>query len=161
MVPDGAYSPLNAQAALSAYDSFWGLLLPLSVPGRVADIWRAYLQQRVMRAAGLRVAFAAAPLVTQDRNAHNDLGDFSAEDKLYREASALIEWLREWHGGASATSLPELMLELWRAAVERGHLGQADVARLELWLQALQDAQYSFPPLKESWKTSVDGAGEL
>jgi hypothetical protein len=36
---DGMYSPYNAQATLHHYSAFWGMLLPVSVHGRVSDIW--------------------------------------------------------------------------------------------------------------------------
>ena len=37
--PDGVYSPYNAQATLHEQSAFWGMLLPVSVHGRVSDIW--------------------------------------------------------------------------------------------------------------------------
>ena len=43
-------------------------LLPISVHGRVTDIWRAYFTQRLLWGCGYRVAFAY-PWVTQYRNA--------------------------------------------------------------------------------------------
>ena len=46
MALDGwAVSPFNAQATLFWRDCFWGLLLPVSVHGRVSDIWRGYIAQ--------------------------------------------------------------------------------------------------------------------
>ena len=45
MVPIGSYAPYNAQATLHKYSSLWSLLLPVTVHGRVSDIWRGYFAQ--------------------------------------------------------------------------------------------------------------------
>lgn len=37
--PENVYSPYNAQATLHEYGAFWGMLLPVTVHGRVSDIW--------------------------------------------------------------------------------------------------------------------------
>lgn len=58
LVPEGSYTPYNAQATLHTYDAFWGLLLPMSVPGRVSDIWRSYLTQKIMKELGLFLVYA-------------------------------------------------------------------------------------------------------
>ena len=52
-LPAHVVAPFNAQSTLWAYSGFWGLLLPISVHGRVSDIWRSYVVQRVMADAGL------------------------------------------------------------------------------------------------------------
>ena len=36
---DDSYSPYNAQATLHEACAFWGMLLPVTVHGRVSDIW--------------------------------------------------------------------------------------------------------------------------
>ena len=40
--------PYASQATLHTYEALWSLLLPITVHGRVTDIWRAYLAQRLM-----------------------------------------------------------------------------------------------------------------
>jgi hypothetical protein len=39
MIPTSTYSPYNAQATLHLYSALWSLLLPITVHGRVSDIW--------------------------------------------------------------------------------------------------------------------------
>ena len=63
-LPAGVMAPMNAQALLVARAALWGLLLPVSVHGRVSDIWRSYAWQRLLWGCELRVAFSA-PLVKQ------------------------------------------------------------------------------------------------
>ena len=58
------------------------MLLPISIHGRVSDIWRSYVTQRLMWLAGGRLAFGP-PLVTQHRNVHDYLADFDSEVPLY------------------------------------------------------------------------------
>lgn len=65
-LPSGVMAPMNAQALLVARAALWGLLLPVTVHGRVSDIWRSYAWQRLLWGCELRVAFSA-PLVKQAR----------------------------------------------------------------------------------------------
>ena len=44
-VPQTQVTPYNAQATLHFYNSFWALYLPVTVAGRVSDIWRSYFSQ--------------------------------------------------------------------------------------------------------------------
>lgn len=85
VLPPSAYAPTNAQAAIHTYAALWSTLLPVTVHGRVADIWRGYMAQRVFHDLGLAVVFAAQR-VNQTRNAHNYLADMSAEQDLYFKA---------------------------------------------------------------------------
>ena len=50
MVPiHTTFIPYNAQATLHTYKALWAMLLPISVKGRVSDIWRSYFSQRIFR----------------------------------------------------------------------------------------------------------------
>ena len=66
VIPSGTMAPFNAQATVFGKAAFWGLLLPITVHGRVSDIWRSYFTGRIMWEAGQRLAFAS-PFVTQVR----------------------------------------------------------------------------------------------
>lgn len=55
--PPHSFSPYNAQATLHKYSALWSLLLPVTVHGRVSDIWRSYFFQRIARDYGIRVVF--------------------------------------------------------------------------------------------------------
>ena len=76
---------MRVQATLHTYRALWGLLLPISVHGRVTDIWRAYFTQRLLWDIDMRIAFSL-PWVTQIRNVHNVLADFNSEVPLYQQA---------------------------------------------------------------------------
>jgi hypothetical protein len=53
-------------------------MLSLQVHGRVSDIWRSYVAQRILWDSSFQIAFAP-PMVTQLRNPHNYLADMQSE----------------------------------------------------------------------------------
>lgn len=141
------FCPYNAQATLHTRAALWTLLLPITVHGRVSDIWRSYFAQRLMADVDLAVVFHP-PLVVQFRNSHNYLADFDSEGPLYLQAGTLVEQLAAWH--SCAETLPERMESLWIMLYERGYVQQADVALLQAWLATLLELQYAFPEVKHS-----------
>ena len=56
----------NGQATIFGKAALWGMILPITVHGRVSDIWRSYFTRRIIWEAGQRLAFAS-PFVTQVR----------------------------------------------------------------------------------------------
>ena len=153
MIPARVLTPYNAQATLHLKAGFWGLLLPVSVNGRVSDIWRSYFFQRLFWDVGLRVGFMARPLVTQDRNIHSNLADFNAEDDLYQKSEQLIDFLQQWEG--KSATLTGRIEELWVALYEHEYIDILDVTIVQLWLQALIDAGYRFPDLQAVRKKPI------
>ena len=67
--PLNTYAPYNAQATLHMHNALWSLLLPVTVHGRVSDIWRGYFAQKVFAKMGTHLLFSP-PIVRQDRNVH-------------------------------------------------------------------------------------------
>merc|ERR1712048_91978 len=136
VVPPQTMAPFNAQATLFTQKAFWGLLLPISVHGRVSDIWRSYIIQRLMWDVGLHVGFAE-PWVQQIRNAHTYLADFQSELPLYLTAGGLIHFLVGWRPSTTITSTETLMSvieELTIALYEIGIIEQVDVELQQAWL---------------------------
>jgi hypothetical protein len=56
-IPQNIVTPYNAQATLHFYDAFWALYLPVTVAGRVSDIWRSYFTQSLFSSLGLSIGF--------------------------------------------------------------------------------------------------------
>ena len=152
LVPKGVLTPYNAQATLHLQPSFWALLLPITVHGRVSDIWRSYFAQRLFWDVGLQVGFLPRPVVVQDRNPHSNLGDLDAERDLYQKSEHLVEFLGKWEG--KGRTLIERVEELWVALYERQYIEHADVLLLQRWLQALIDVGYKFPEIVKSPSSS-------
>jgi hypothetical protein len=143
-IPAKHYAPYNAQATWHLYPSLWSMLLPHTVHGRVADIWRGYMFQRLAQDIGIRLLMAPA-MVVQDRNSHAYLADFDSEEQLYKRATRLLEQLSTWE--ATSTTFPGRIEELWIFMYEHGYLGKADVYLVQSWLQSLIDCGYRFPEL--------------
>ena len=146
MIPTGVLTPYNAQATLHFESAFWALLLPITVHGRVSDIWRSYVAQTLFWDCDLQVGFISRPLVVHDRTEHSDLADLDAERDLYMKSEHLVKFLGSWK--ATGTTLPERIEELWIALYERQYIELNDVELLQHWLQSLFQAGYTFPALR-------------
>lgn len=150
-VPLGTMSPFNAQATLwTSPDAFWGLYLPVSVHGRVSDIWRSYIFQRLAKYLCLQIAFSVSPWVEQRRNAHSYIADLDAEHDLYFKTERLLEFLDTWTSSGESIKLPDLFLDLYVALYEREYVHAADVKLSRMWIEELREAGYSFPPIRQS-----------
>ena len=147
MVPTGVMTPYNAQATLHFSSGFFGLFLPVTVNSRVSDIWRSYFTQRLFWDVGIKLGFAARPLVVQDRNGHSYTKDLSGESDLYLRGKELVKFLGQWKG--QGRTIVERTEELWIALYEREYIEEADVKLVQQWLQFLIDVGYKFPLLKE------------
>ena len=119
-IPKHILAPYNAQATLHFYEAFWGLYLPITVPGRVSDIWRSYFTQALFPKLDLHLAFLPRPIVTQDRNPHSITGDFAAEQDLYLKTSALVNVIFNIQKTNNFTSVPTALEEVFIAMFERG-----------------------------------------
>jgi hypothetical protein len=134
LIPSSAYSPYNAQATTHLYNAFWGLYLPITVPGRVTDIWRSYITQRIMKDIGLHVLYTP-PIVNHECSAHDYLSDFVAERDLYDKTTKLLEFLDGW--ASNAETLSERIFDLWICLYERDYIGLHDVKAVKEWLNVL------------------------
>eukprot|EP01047_Picozoa_sp_COSAG01_P009031 COSAG01_NODE_365_length_18082_cov_9.136518_13_plen_608_part_00 len=144
-MPSGTMSPFNAQATLFSRSCFWGMLLPVTVHGRVSDIWRSYFTTRLMWSVGQRVAFSS-PWVTQCRNPHSYMADFDAELDLYSRAGPLVAWLLEWQPMATtfAGQIEELAILMFEMDLLHESL---DVDLAVAWLHDLQAVGVELPSL--------------
>ena len=150
-VPLGTMSPFNAQATLWATPTaFWGLYLPVSVHGRVSDIWRSYIFQRLAKEVCLQVAFSVSPWVEQRRNVHSYIADLDAEHDLYFKTGSLLDFLNTWVPPDSVSTISDMFIELYISLYEREYVHSADVKLSRMWIKELADIGYSFPALSNS-----------
>ena len=145
MIPTGVLTPYNAQATIHFKSSFWALLLPVTVTGRVSDIWRSYFAQRLFWDCGLQVGFTERPLVVHDRSEHSNLGDLDAERDLYMKSEHLVKFLGSWKG--KTKTLVKRIEELWIALYEHQYIELEDVTLVQYWLESLLQVGYMFPEL--------------
>ena len=128
-VKSGVISPFNAQATVFTSSGFELMLLPVTVHGRVSDIWRGYIAQTV--SIGCNLVFSS-PWVTQKRNSHNYLADFDSELPLYTQASALVQYLeRQTYSNVSSA-----MQDIY----EHGIVDKGDVILARAWESDVQRA---------------------
>lgn len=144
-LPPGVFAPYNAQATVHLYEAFWGLLLPVTVHGRVSDIWRAYLTQKLMWDVGQVLSFHPS-YVIHDRVAHDYLKDFQSEQDLYYKATALVGFLSKWT--SDAPTLVERLEQLWAALYMRGFVEMGDLRMAQAWIRDLLAVGYEFPDLQ-------------
>jgi hypothetical protein len=142
-IPAGTYAPWNAQATLFLNNSFFGLVLPVTVSGRVSDIWRSYITTRLLQEAGMHVVFIT-PIVDQHRNPHSYSADFQEELDLYGKVYKLIEVL-ETTAAAPESRMQDVYLMLMKEIVAAGILRQADYDLARAWVLDLQSVGYTWP----------------
>ena len=114
VIPNEVYIPYNSQVTIYSKNAFWGIYLPISVNGRVSDIWRGYILQSILyhikfqfnNNAKLTInddikkrlnkwfLIYLPSLVVQNRNEHSNLADFNAEIPVYEQTPGLLKFLR-------------------------------------------------------------------
>jgi len=151
-VPSDRITPYNAQATIHFYNAFWALYLPVTVAGRVSDIWRSFVAQALFKPLGLSVGFLSRPLVVQERNPHSYEADFAAELPLYIQGHAFASHVVEQYLTKKdpVEDLPKSIEELWVDLYERGFVEIEDVFLVQRWLKTLHDIGYKFPNTKNS-----------
>lgn len=157
--PPQVFLPYNAQATVHLYEAFWGLLLPVTVHGRVSDIWRAYLTQKLLWDVGQVVAFLPSHVI-HDRVMHDYLKDFQSESDLYLKATAMVNFLSKWT--SDAPTLVERLEQLWAAFYSRGFVEIGDLRLAQAWIRDLLSIGYEFPDLrlgKIMWAGAEGAAG--
>lgn len=151
VLPLGRVAPFNAQATLWLKPAFWGLLLPVTVHGRVTDIWRSYIVQRLMLFQNLHLAFVS-PLAIQFRNVHSLVADLQSEVPLYTQADELVRWLQKWMPKIEVENTKRTPTKYFFAVVEQlfidlfeiGVLEEQDVELVQAWLQDLLTFGYDY-----------------
>ena len=103
--------------------------------------------QRIMRELGLYVLYTP-PIVTHERTAHNYLGDMTAEADVYTKTSSLLALLDQWSPTKNASTLPEVIFELWIELYEHDYIELHDVETVKVYLRTLIAIGYEFPSLK-------------
>lgn len=153
--PPQVFLPYNAQATVHLYEAFWGLLLPVTVHGRVSDIWRAYLTQKLLWDIGQVVTFTSSHVI-HDRVAHDYLKDFQSEQDLYLKSTAMVNFLSQWT--SDAPTLVERLEQLWAAFYARGFVELEDLQLAQAWIRDLLAMGYQFPDLQLGKIMWADGA---
>ena len=152
-IPTNTMTPYNAQATIFFESGFWSLYLPITVAGRVTDIWRAYFAQALFKTIGVELGFLPRPIVMQDRNLHSYLGDLDGEIPLYERSGVLVSHLLNNYvknKTTNANTFIEILEELWIDLYEREYIEKEDVINMQLWIETLIKIGYQFPQIKST-----------
>ena len=147
IAPRGTYSPWNAQAVLVSRSAFFGLLLPVTVTGRVSDIWRSYITSRLLWETDFKIAFASS-FVTQYRNPHSYMVDYVDENDLYNRVDHLLQTLAHWTSDG-CKDLASAYVSLLAKLVAIKVLRPTDLALAKAWINDLRSIGYNWPSLRE------------
>ncbi|KAL3858123.1 hypothetical protein ACJMK2_012734 [Sinanodonta woodiana] len=133
IIPNAVFTPFNAQATLWAKPAFLYLPLPISVDGRVTDIWKSYFAEYFFHRLDIKLIFSP-PYVGQDRNPHNLLKDLKAENDLYMRSNMLINILSELLNNCNSLGLQNLYDELYK----RGYIELEDLKFIRAWVKTVE-----------------------
>jgi len=143
--PRGTFIPWNAQAVVLRKPAFFGLLLPVSVTGRVSDIWRSYITSRLLWETEYLVGFSS-PVVKQYRNPHSYMKDLEDEKDLYYNVDKLLSTLLAWETDAHQ-SLQDAYLNLMAKLVSLGFFHERDLELSRAWCKDLKSLGYTWPSI--------------
>ncbi|VDI74128.1 Hypothetical predicted protein [Mytilus galloprovincialis] len=124
VLPKNKYAPFNAQATMWFPHAFMYMALPLSVNGRVSDIWRSYIADFFFHKTGLSLVFAK-PYVNHQRTAHKIIADFNGESSLYEKSLQLVDLL--------SNSSYNTMKEAYESLYQRNFIDDKDLSFIIAW----------------------------
>ena len=152
-IPTNTMTPYNAQATIFFESGFWSLYLPITVTGRVTDIWRSYFAQALFKTIDVELGFLPRPIVVQDRNLHSYLGDLDGEIPLYERSGVLVSHLLNNYvknTTSKASTFIEILEELWIDLYEREYIEKEDIINMQLWIETLIKIGYQFPQIRST-----------
>lgn len=135
----GAICPFNSQNTVWWPEAFPLLYLPAYASFRMTDIWRSFVAQVCLHAAGGRVAFRA-PTVYQERNAHSLLHDFELEVPGYLHNDRIARLLNDLPLSSRPVDVAENLRSCYEALVSGGFLPQGELDLVDSWIGALPPA---------------------
>lgn len=173
VLPNGLYAPTNAQATLYFKHAFPTLYLPVTVTGRVSDIWRSYIGQAILSLYGIHTGYFWRAIVDQNRNEHSFEADFESEIDLYTKTKALVTVLDNWtrhkisqKDTKSKRTIQDAITDLYINLYERQFIEIEDVQNVQIWLQlfnrlclkkdrAQHTHTYLTPTIQVNWYAGV------
>ena len=148
VLPEGVFSPLNADNAFFKHEAFWALLFPTSEATSQQSVLRGYWAQRLLWEVGGHIGFFPPNAY---RNSSTSFTDHSLEYKQYNY-TLLIDFLTSWQcpGKLSFFLCVEL---LSRDLAQHGFWDHSNADVTSLWLKDLIDIGYEEPVRADSRRT--------
>jgi len=132
----GAWCPFNSQNTTWWSETYPLLYLPAHCSFRMTDIWRSFVTERIAAANGWHILFHEAT-VWQERNDHNLMRDFADEVPGYLNNARIRDCLEGLSLRSGVAAIPENLLRCYRALIELGVIGEAELPLLDAWLEDL------------------------
>lgn len=134
----GNWCPFNTQTTWWWPVAYPLLYIPSYCSFRMCDIWKSFVAQRCLWAAGQGIVFHA-PEVFQDRNPHDLMRDFRDEIPGYEENRRIAEILDGLLLAPGEEAVGSNLHECYAALIAGGILPQEEMTLVDAWLSDLQD----------------------
>ncbi|KAF4365489.1 hypothetical protein G4B88_025668 [Cannabis sativa] len=142
-LPQGVMVPVNSFNTLFHSNSFWALMLPVSVSSMASDVIRGYWAQRVLWEIGGSVVVYPPTIFREDKI---EGYPFAEEKDLHVNVGRLIKFLVSWR--STKRNLFEKILDLSFAMAKEGFWTEKDLQFTAAWLEDLLAVGYNQPKLK-------------
>lgn len=136
----GTYCPFNSQNTVWWPDAYPLLYLPALVSFRMTDIWRSFVAQACLHAAGLHLSFHSAT-VRQVRNEHSLLRDFRDEIPGYLNNARIIAALAALPLSPDRTAIPANLRLCYERLIALDVVPREELRLVDLWLGDLAKIQ--------------------
>ncbi len=131
---DGSWCPFNSQNTTWWPDAYELLYLPSYCSFRMTDIWRSFIAQRIAWLNDWTILFGE-PTMTQRRNVHNLLRDFSDEVPGYLNNSEICEALAVLPLKPGLDKIAENLKLCYEKLVGMSLIGADELPLLNAWLE--------------------------
>ena len=127
------YAPLNTQNTYWRKEAFLLMYVPCFVPGRVTDIYRGYIAQRLLWEMGYTALFLS-PSMYQIRNPHDYIKDFKEEITLFTSIEEFVDILERVR---LSGSIENKMLQIYNALIKYGFFPLKELEALKIWIRTV------------------------
>jgi hypothetical protein len=134
ILDQGTAVPFNSQSTIWLEEAFPLLYLPSFVSFRMTDIWRSFIAQTCLWAAGLHVAYHGQG-VYQERNAHDLHRDFSQEIVGYERNREILEVLSSLELSTGLSDMGDNLTQCYLALEGIGIVTDDELRLVEAWLR--------------------------
>jgi len=135
----GSWCPFNSQSTWWWPAAYPLLYLPSHCTFRMTDIWRSFIAQRCLWELALGVVFHG-PEVSQQRNVHNLMRDFTDEVPGYTRNREMVELLEGLTLARGAAEVGNNMMICYEKLIETGFFPAREIDLLSAWLHDVKQA---------------------
>lgn len=126
--------PFNSQNTLWFKFAYPLMYLPSYCSFRMTDIWRSFIAQRILWTCDANVAFYNAT-VTQFRNQHDLMNDFSKELQGYLRNQEFVEILNSTELKKGKENMVENLHKCYQVLITEGFFENKEIFLLEEWIK--------------------------